>query len=163
MPSARHDDLCRTVCTVIRSDLVYLEYCRRFPVKKKKTWFIYLFLMTFCDYNNPHSSLHPSALRLHIYLVRSYSHRVRGVQSPPGQSGDGIPGLLHPGPAGSGAGALPGWVPVGQDADDHRADAGCADPRGRWVSAVYTWKFKVSPFASWLFSVCVFTSLSSAH
>lgn len=117
MPSARQDDLCIIVCTVIISDgsrwkrIVYPEYCRRVLVKKeekKLKLFIYLFLMTVSDYNNPHSTLHPAALRLHIYLVRSYSHRVRGVQSPPGQSGDGIPGLLHPGPAGSGAGALPG-------------------------------------------------------
>ncbi|KAF3842406.1 hypothetical protein F7725_024357, partial [Dissostichus mawsoni] len=31
-----------------------------------------------------------------------HSHRVRGLRSPPGQSGDGIPDLLHPGPDGSG-------------------------------------------------------------
>lgn len=88
---------------------------------------------------------------LFLLVVCSYSHRVRGVQSPPGQSGDGIPGLLHPTPAGSGAGALPGRVPVGQDAGDHRPDAGCAVPRGRWVrsNAPGGFEVEVSPVTSW--------------
>lgn len=85
---------------------------------------------------NPHpppSARLPKITYFCLLVVCSYSPRVRGIQSQPGQSADGTPGLLHPAAAGSGAGTLPGRVPVGQDAGARRPDAGCADPRGRWV------------------------------
>lgn len=56
------------------------------------------------------NTLHPCRLKDYTFIsavVRSHSYQVRGVQSPPGQSGDGIPGFLLSGPPGSGAGALP--------------------------------------------------------
>lgn len=85
----------------------------------------------------------PVFTRVFLPVVRSHSHRVRGVQSP-GPSGDGIPGLLHPGAAGDGAGALQGWMSVGETPGDGGADAGRADPRGRWVMVENTFNLSTS-------------------
>lgn len=79
----------------------------------------------------PSTRPHWEITHLFLLVVCSHSHCVRGVQSPPGQSSDGIPGLLHSAPPGSGARAVPGRVPVGQDAGDYRPDASSAVPRGR--------------------------------
>lgn len=108
-------------------------------------------LMTFCAFSNPHPSTsaspHSKITYLFVLAVRSYSHRGRGVQSPPGQNSDGISDLLHPSARGSGAGSLPGRVPVGQDSDDRRPDEGGSDPRGRWVVCTW-WGLKWSHVAS---------------
>lgn len=107
---------------------------------------------------SPHSSPpHSKITHLFLPVVCSYSHRVRGVQSPPGQSGDGIPGFLHPNPTGSGAGALPGRVPVGQDSGDHRPDAGCEVSRGRWVG------LHLEGFWSWGISCAFLAAHWAAH
>lgn len=76
--------------------------------------------------------------------VRSYSHRVRGLLSPPpprtpprapspGQTGYGSPRFLHSAPHRGRVGAVPGRVSVGQDPSSGGAHAGDADPWGRWV------------------------------
>ena len=73
-------------------------------------------------------------LRLHIYLrvfvVGGYSHRVWGLQPPPGHIWYGFKGVVLAIPAGSGDRAAPSRVPMGQDTRFDRSATKCPDPRG---------------------------------